>query len=255
MFLALLAAFAAIAVAHLCVELTLLGGSFASAGEIRALITLATRVSLLSTAFAVATTAATSTTASTTSAAFATRTSVLRTVATFEIRRRRFIRAGVLGNGCADCRGGAGSGLLFALAFTLALTLCLAFRFAGRIALARWLVALCLWFALRFALGLPLRFTRRLRGGIAIAAMFAMTVTATRFLVTIASGVLVAIAVAAMRAAVAITSTVAIATVPGTATVTVTMTVAMPITVSVTSRFGADRRLLGGLGSGCRTRE
>jgi hypothetical protein len=100
------------------------------------IIAVAGNVSLLTTAIAVAATTATSTAASTTPPAIAASSILRGAIATFEIRRRRFARDGVLAGGCDGCRGGirAGGSLLFALTFTLALTLSLAFRLALRIA-------------------------------------------------------------------------------------------------------------------------
>ncbi len=60
MSLALVTAFAAIAIAHLRMKLALLVGGFARPGEFRAFIAVASDVSLLTTALAIATTTATS---------------------------------------------------------------------------------------------------------------------------------------------------------------------------------------------------
>ena len=252
-----LVAFAAIAVAHLGVELAFLGGSFAGTGEIGAFIAFATGVSLLATAFAVAATAATSTTASTTPTTVATGSSVLRRAITaLEVGRRRLGRAGVLDGGCCARRDGGigvGSRLLLTLAFPLALTLCLALRVALRVAFTRRLVTLCFALRLRFARCVALRVARR-GAGVTIAAMFAVTVTTAAFLVAASSCVLVAIALT-MRAAIAIASTVAITAVPGAATVAIAVSVAMTIPVAVTTRFAACRGRLGGLGGGSRTGE
>jgi hypothetical protein len=254
MALALVAAFAAIAIAHLGVELAFLVGSLTGTGEIPALVAVVAQVSLLATAFAIAATSTTPTSASTPRCtAVATRTCVLRrAIAALEVRRRWLDCAGSLaGRSGARCHSGIriGGSLLLALAFALALTLCLAFCLTLRIALARLLLTLplALRFALRFALRVALRVARRLAGvawwlvGVAIVltitAMFTVTVT-TAFLVTTMTAFLVAVAVAAMRATIAITSTVTIATtMPGATPVTNTMAIAR----SVPARFVARR--------------
>ena len=164
--LGLIVSLAAIAIAHLGVELAFLVRCFAGAGETRPLVAFATQVSLLATAFAVTATTATSTTASTASAAIATRTSVLRgAIATLEIRGGGSVAPATSPVG-VELGAAAAFGLAAACcspAFALTLTLCLAFRIALRIALARrLLVALC------FSLRLSLRLSLRARAAVAV---------------------------------------------------------------------------------------